>query len=143
MSKEGALLALCSAFMWSCYDIVCKYQAQDGNEGDLKQAFYSFLFSSIAFMPFALYQFVSMELIDILQIQLMSFMSLVNIVILFISFKMAPLFILMPFSYLDLVFTAVGSYFLLDQAVEGSTVYGSLIIVCATLFICYKKKQYI
>ena len=131
-------IALLSAFMWACYDIVSKKQTSQENY--IKQAFYNFFFSALILLPFALNQWNEIVINESLALSiLISAMSATTVMTMFLSYKYAPLVLLMPFQYSRLFFMAVGSYICFDQRLEENTVIGIIIISVSMLSVFYQQ----
>jgi drug/metabolite transporter (DMT)-like permease len=132
----GISAALFSSLTLACYDIVCKKQTI--SEHYLKQAFYNFLFATILLSPFAWQAWISIQFdYNLIITILISTMSTLTIITLFLSYKYAPLVLLMPFQYLRLVFMAIASYFLYNQRLNIESVYGVVIIIIASTALFY------
>ena len=133
----GAVYAIISAFLWACYDVICKKQTK--TENYLRQVFYNFLFSAVILSPFAILSWRDIDLINLVQISIISILSATNVVVLFLAYKFAPLVLLMPFSYLRLVFMAMATYILFGEAVSQNTVLGVVIISLASALILWQQ----
>lgn len=133
----GSVVAIFSSFMWASYDIVCKKQSK--NEHYLTQTFYTFLFSFLLLLPLVLFYHDSPFYIrDIKLIIIAGILSPINVTILFLAYKYAPIYILMPFSYCRLIFMFIGSYFVFNVLPSSDLVIGSCLIAGSSLYVFYE-----
>ena len=139
VNHVGALYAIISAFSWACYDIVCKKQTK--TEHYLRQVFYNFLFSTLILLPFAIFNWRDINLVHLVYISIISILSATNVVVLFLAYKLAPLILLMPFSYLRLLFMSVTTYFLFEEVLSNNTILGVILISCASAFVFWKQHK--
>jgi drug/metabolite transporter (DMT)-like permease len=125
------IMVFISSFLWATYDMICKYQAIH-NEHFITQAFYSTGFAGLLILPFALYQWQSIGLNEWANYSLIAGIRVANIIALFLAYKFAPVNILMPYSYLRIVFMASMSFLILGSTVSLQTCLGALLIIFAS-----------
>ncbi|WHQ46665.1 MAG: DMT family transporter [Candidatus Midichloria sp.] len=135
----GVLYAAFSACMWACYDVICKKQTT--TEHYLKQVFFNFLFTALILLPLALLDWQKVTTRNLFEISIISLLSATNVVVLFLAYKLAPLILLMPFSYLRLLFMAAATYLLFGEVLRSETILGVLIISVSSWFIFWQQHK--
>ena len=127
VSTEGVVLALISANIWALFDLVCKWQGQTVHY--LTQSFYNFVCSSVLMAPFAYKALFMLTRADVYMLGSVGFLRAINVICLFMAYRLAPLNFLMPLSYTRIIIVAVGSFLMLD-------IYPTLdLLFCAGLII--------
>jgi drug/metabolite transporter (DMT)-like permease len=133
----GIISGLISTIAWSCYDIVCKKQTED--ESAMRQVFYNFLFTALILMPIGILSWKAVSLEELGEATIISMLSAVNIMVLFLAYRMLPLTILMPFSYLRLPLMSFIMHVLDEEVLTMNIVFGVMIIFIANGLIFLKQ----
>ncbi|KIE05974.1 Uncharacterized protein NF27_CG01540 [Candidatus Jidaibacter acanthamoeba] len=136
---EGLIIAFASTLMWAGYDITCKKQTT--TEHYMLQTFYTFMWSSIISFPFALYYWQPVEMIDIFDASIISVIGVTNVTVLFLSYKFAPITVLMPFSYCRLIFMGIASYLIYNIYPGSHLIIGACVIALASFYIFIEQKK--
>lgn len=146
MNVHGSILAIISSVMWASYDIVCKKQTQ--TEHYIVQTIYTSGFVVIMMFPIVLLDFDGLNMIfetftvyTYMAVVLMGVMASINNSVLFLAYKFAPINILMPFSYLRLIFVMIPSYLIYDQVIQYNEFIGVLIIASTSAFIFFAQRK--
>ena len=137
--SHGAMIALFSALMWACHDIVCKIQAS--TEDKFVQTFYTFLIMLFFSMPFALPVMQKVSNTELFQISIVGVLSAANVTVLFLAYKFAPVNLLMPFSYLRLIFMAIATYMLFGEVLSTNSMIGAFIIATSSIYIFQQQQK--
>ncbi len=135
----GAAFGIISALGLAMHDVLCKKQTL--KEHYATQSFYQFLNIAIITAPFALYNWTTVSSSDVLYITLMAFVSVFNVIVLFFAYKLAPVMVLMPFSYCRLIFMAVATYALFGDVPSQNSIVGAVIISIASSYIFYTQSK--
>jgi drug/metabolite transporter (DMT)-like permease len=128
----GLAIALLSALTWASYDLVCKKQTY--TEHYLTQAFYTFIFALVLTFPFGIKAALNASPKDLLDVGILGILRVINIICLFVSYKFAPLNILMPFSYLRLPLMAFGTFLLYEKLPTTSISIAATLIIAINLY---------
>lgn len=130
---ETLAIAFASTFLWAGYDITCKKQTT--TEHYMLQTFHTFLWGTVISLPFAIYYWEPVNLIDIFDATIISLIGVTNVTVLFLSYKLAPITILMPFSYCRLIFMAIAAYIINGIYPGSHLILGAMIIALASFYI--------
>jgi len=126
------IAGLGSGLLWSIYNSICKKQAE--TEHYVLQCFYTFVFSVILMLPFAIYLWEPIILEQFLGLSLIGCIGAFNVSVLFLAYSYAPLITLIPFDYLRLLFSMVLSYILFGAPLTFEFVIGAIIISTTDLY---------
>ena len=132
----GAIMALLCSFMWACYDIVCKKQTI--TEHCLAQTFYTFVFALVFSLVMLMFTSSNLLLDDVFFIFVIGIISVINITILFLAYKFAPIYLLMPFSYCRLIFMFIGSYLVFNIQPNYHLFLGAVVIALTSFYIFHQ-----
>ncbi|MDZ5762169.1 EamA family transporter [Candidatus Cyrtobacter comes] len=136
----GAASIIISCFSWAFHDIICKKQS--GTEHSIVQAFHSFWIGIIFLAPVALYNarfghYISHYYI----LTCIAVLSTINVVVIFLAYKFAPITLLMPFSYCRFPITCIVTYVLYGYTPSLESIIGSCIIACSSIFVFLQRKK--
>jgi drug/metabolite transporter (DMT)-like permease len=126
-----SIMAFISSILWAIYDMICKHQAIQ-NEHFITQAFYSTGFAGLIILPFALYQWQSVGLSEWASYSAIAGIRVANIIALFLAYKFAPIHLLVPYSYLRIVFMALLSFIAFGTSLPLNTCVGVTLIILAS-----------
>lgn len=138
LSICGVIMAILASMMWATYNIIFKKQTQ--TEHYLMQTLYILFFTALLMLPYVLYNYYDFKLIlmsykTILIILVMGVMTAMNNIVAFIAYKNASINMLMPFSYLRLLFVAVPNYILFDKILYQNQILGLIIIAISSALV--------
>lgn len=106
------------------------------------QLFYMMLFSSMFSLPFALYEWKTLELWHFKYIFGIALCYLIHSIAFFKAFKYADMTMVMPFDYTRLVFTGILGYTFLTEIPDGFSLVGYvLIIIGGMISIFYETRK--
>ncbi len=135
----ASILVILSAFFWALTDIIIKVTSQA--HPALVNSFYFCLFGCLIISPMALYSWKTPSNTDILWLLLMGAIFAGNIIAVNHAYKKADLTTIMPFSFSQLIFSALFAYIIFGQMLNIYTVIGSIIIISSTSYIAYREKK--
>lgn len=130
------LLALC---FWALNCTVIKILG--ATERTKVQLFYMMLFSSIFSLPFALYEWKTVELWHLKFLFGISLCYLIHAVAFFKALKYADISTVMPFDYARLVFTGFLGYMVLSEVPDEYSIVGYGLIVMGGLYSIYHEAR--
>lgn len=136
----GGIIALCSALAWAGHDVVCKLQTVE--EHPIGQALYNFILMALFSLPLLDWGQLP-NITDWVTLLLLAALSVTNVIVLFLSYKYAPLTVLMPFSFLRLLFMIIAAYIFLGDMIKYQVVAGAIVIMASVgyIFIQQQKKS--
>ena len=126
-----SVMAFISSILWAIYDMICKHQATH-HEHFITQAFYSTGFAGLIILPFALFQWQSVGLSEWMSYSALAGIRVANIIALFLAYKFAPIHLLVPYSYLRIVFMALLSFIAFGTNLPLHTCVGVSFIIIAS-----------
>lgn len=134
-----SLLVVVASFMWSMTDIMIKLLSKTHNA--MVNTFLFALFSVIFTMPFAVYYWHAVTLSQMLLLMVLSGLFVINIYSVTKAYEKAELTIMMPFTFSQLIFSAILAYFIFDNLITAPTLIGSAIIITSTSYIAYRERK--
>lgn len=135
-----SLIVVLAAFFWSITDIIIH---KIGKINDAKlNSFYFLLFSSFFALPLSLIDFKIIYFngsIVFLGINLifLSILCVINMISISKAFAKAPLTIVMPFTFTQLIFVAILAYFAFGEIIKFTTLIGAIIISFSNSWLAY------
>ncbi len=132
ISTLGLVAALLSTIIWAAYDTICKKQTY--TEHYLLQSLYVHFILGVLIAPFSVYVWEPVSISDLLGFSLISFIGVVNVIVLFAGYIYAPIIVLIPFSYSRLLFATFASYILYDTLPTSGCLIGASIIIVTELY---------
>ncbi len=137
----GGCCILISCFSWAFHDITCKKQSGYG-EHAVVQALHSFWMGALFLAPVALFSGrFGTELSDYSILVVVAILSALNVSVIFLAYKFAPITLLMPFSYCRFPIMCIATYFLYGKIPTSESVIGSCIIICSSIFVFSQRKK--
>ncbi|AZL15565.1 DMT family transporter [Rickettsiales endosymbiont of Stachyamoeba lipophora] len=139
----GNILSLFSACVWAIHDVISKVQTR--YEKIFDQTYFIFMITAIFSLPLHLWQLEVPPIRDLIIAAVMGFLFVCNVLVIYKSYSITDLVVVMPISFLRLIFTSLLAFICFDETVSTQTVNGSLIILCASLVMIYPviKKRFI
>ena len=129
--NSGNLLALFSALIWAIHDVICKIQAR--KEHLFSQIIITFSLVSVLSLPLNLFSDFLPTISDIYVIALMGFLFVLNLYCLTKSYAATDLVVVMPLSFVRLVFTAILSYIFIGEVIAQESFNACLIIILGSM----------
>ena len=106
------------------------------------QLFYMMLFSTMFSLPFALYEWKTLELWQLKYILGIALCYLIHSIAFFKAFKFADMTTVMPFDYSRLIFTGILGYMFLSEAPDTFSLAGyALIFIGGMISILYETRK--
>jgi len=129
----GSMLALINALIWATYDLVTKMQTV--REKAPVQAFYVLVLHFIFAAPFALIEWSAPTLQERMGAGMIGVLFILNLMALFNAYRLAPLTLLMPFSFSRLIFASVAGMVIFSEAFSWNTILGASVIFASSLML--------
>ena len=106
-------------------------------ESMLNMLFYSACGTALISLPFALYVWTELALLDYLYLAILGIGS--NLILFFIlkAFSCTEVSSLSPFRYTELIVSAFMGYIIFNEIPSSSLIVGAIIIICSTLAVSY------
>lgn len=145
----GFFAAMLTTMLWAIHDTSCKKlsEKQEGKNSfnrhslNLQRTFFSFLFSALISLPFALYFWEPVNITHLAGFALISMVASINLTVLFLAYVYAPIVLLVPVSYTRLVIASSLSYLLYNTAPSSWCFVGAGLIVTANLYFYISRKK--
>ncbi|WPX97733.1 DMT family transporter [Candidatus Fokinia crypta] len=131
VSVYGFTMAIISSFSWALYEVVCKKQAT--TEHFIVQVFYTFAFTALFLLFFSVKKMSAFTGTDIFSLFIISMLRIVNVILLFLSIKLATLNFLTPVSYLKLPLMTFWSFILLGASPQPYYLLATGILICINI----------
>lgn len=128
----SVVITLASGLLWTIYNSICKKQTQTDHY--IVQCLYTFVFSTIVTLPFALYVWEPIKADHILDLGLLALLGLANVSVLFLAYSYTPLIVLIPFDYLRLLFSMGLSYLLYNTTLTYRFLIGAAVVIATDFY---------
>lgn len=133
------LLILAAATMFSSLDVLNKVFV--GKESFWAMIFYTALFTTLIFSPFAIMDWVAPTMIQYGALAALGAGANALLYCLLKSFSMVDASALAPFRYTELILSAGVGWVLFKEAISMNTILGAMVIVPSTLYVVWKENQ--
>jgi S-adenosylmethionine uptake transporter len=133
------LVFIASAVCFAILDIINKKFVI--KESMISMLFYSAIITAIFALPFALQDWVTPNIEELLL--LFALGASANLILFFLlkAFSVADATALAPYRYFELIVSATIAYFIFQEIPTETTIIGSLLIIPSTLFIIYSENK--
>lgn len=133
------LLILAAATMFSSLDVLNKVFV--GRESFWAMIFYTALFTTLIFSPFAFMGWVAPTMTQYGALAALGAGANALLYCLLKSFSMVDASALAPFRYTELILSAGVGWVLFKEAISMNTILGAMVIVPSTLYVVWKENQ--
>ena len=133
------LLILAAATMFSSLDVLNKVFV--GRESFWAMIFYTALFTTLIFSPFAAMGWVAPTITQYGALAALGAGANALLYCLLKSFSMVDASALAPFRYTELILSAGVGWVLFKEAISMNTILGAMVIVPSTLYVVWKENQ--
>lgn len=103
--------------------------------------FYSAIVTTVVSVPAAASYWLTPTIFELALLLILGSSGSLILFFLLKAFSMVDATATAPYRYLELVISAIAAYVIFNELPEGSTLYGAIIIIPATLFIIYSEKK--
>ncbi len=130
---------IAASILWSITDILIKMVGKENHAVPI--AFYFSFYSALFCLPLALDDWTMPESDDILWLLILNLLFMVNMISVVKSYQNAQLTAIMPFTFSQLVFTALIDYLVFAATPEFNTVIGAIVIVISSSCLAYSERK--
>lgn len=135
---HSIIVTISSGLLWTIYNSISKKQTE--TEHYVVQCFYTFAFSAVITLPFAIYFWKPIMIEQFVKLSLVGMLGVANVSVLFLAYSFTPLIVLIPFGYLRLLFSMGLSHLLYNSILNYRFLIGAAMII-ATDFYFYMSQQ--
>lgn len=139
--NQASFIFILSAFGFAMLDVINKKILI--KESMISMLFYSSLVTTTLALPATVYFWQTPTLYELILFFVLGCSSNLMLYFLLKAFSVVDVTATAPYRYLELIISAIFSYFIFNEVAKDSTIYGALIIIPCTLFIIYSEKKFI
>ena len=137
--EAGILYAIVGAFLWSVTNIFIKILGRNCNV--IVKTFYFTALSALLTLPLIKDLKIVYDLNHIVWLVSIAIVLIVDLIAISNSFQKADLTLVMPFTFLQLLFAAIVWYFVFGETLSMATFIGSAIIIISTVYVGHLGKR--